>query len=150
VDRGHRAYLENGQQQEYHNGGELLVHLCLGLKEFPALDAVVLGGTWGDSLTDRRFNPAKLQSTAAGAPARTWNPLFLEPKAIGRRAYGHVDFFTVIRALSLSQKRVSKFKSTRWLNSIKTHLTPKPWCLLRSYITPLMHWTRWRGWPWAD
>lgn len=119
VDRGHRAYLENArQQQEYHNGGELLVHLCLGLKEFPALDAVVLGGTWGDSLTDRRFNPAKLSPIhSCGSPlARTWNPLFLEPKAIGRRAYGHVDFFTVIRALSLSQKRVSKFKSTRWLN----------------------------------
>lgn len=119
VDRGHRAYLESARQQrEYHNGGELLVHLCLGLKAFPALDSIVLGGTWGDSLTDRRFDHTKLSPIHnCGSPlARTWHPLFLEPRVIGRRAYGHVEFFTVIRGLSLSQKKVSKFESTRWLN----------------------------------
>jgi len=119
VDRGHRTYLESArQQQEYHDGGELLVHLCFGLKKLPALKTVVLGGTWGDSLTDRRFDHTKVSPIYnCGSPlARTWNPLFLEPSVIGRRAYGHVDFFTVIRALSLSQKKVSEFESTRWLN----------------------------------
>lgn len=119
VDRGHRAYLESSrQQEEYHKGGELLAHLCLGLKQLPAVTAVVLGGIWGDFLTDRQFDHTKrLPVHRCGSPlARTWNPLFLEPRAIGRRARGHVDFFTMIRGLSLSQKKVSRFESTRWLN----------------------------------
>lgn len=119
VDRGHRADLDSArQQQEFHNGGELLAHLCLGLNKFPALDAVVLGGTWEGFCTDRQFDHTKPFPIhkCGSVLARTWNPLFLEPRDTGRRAYGHVDFFTVIRALSLSQKKVSSFRSTSWLN----------------------------------
>lgn len=118
VDRGHRAYLDSArQQQEHHESGELLAILCLGLKTLPALDAVVFGGLWRHTLTDREFDPATLRPIyVSGSPlARTWNPLFLEPSVIMSQAPAHIHFSTVIRGLSLSQRKVSGFEGSNLL-----------------------------------
>lgn len=119
VDRGHRAYLDSArQQQEYHESGELLAVLCLGLKKLPALDAVSFSGLWTQYLTDRKFDPATLRPIhLSGSPlARTWNPLFLEPSVIMcRQDPAHNHFSTVIRGLSLSQTKISGFESSEWL-----------------------------------
>jgi len=118
VDRGHRAYLEYArQQQECYESGELLARLCLGLEKLPNLDAVVLGEDWRHYSTDRQFDPSILHSVhRLGCPlARTWNPLFLEPKTIWRDDDGHIEFFTVTRALSLTHKTVKKVLARSYL-----------------------------------
>ncbi|MCJ1364067.1 hypothetical protein MMC16_003176 [Acarospora aff. strigata] len=123
VDRGHRAYLEySRQQQEWCDSGEVLARLCLGLDKLLALDTVILGSTWHGYWHDRPFDSATLCPLhMRGSPlARTWNPLFLEPGNIRIGGGGHIVFFTVIRALSICQKRVTRFKSTRILGLDQT------------------------------
>ena len=129
VDCGYQAYLESAKQQrEYHDSGELLANLTLGLKNLLALDAVVLlGRTWGQRLTDCGFDHTTLRPThMSGSPlARSWNPLFLEPRLINRRAQRHLEFFTIIRGLSLSHRKISRFETGPTLEIYQTTFDTK-------------------------
>lgn len=128
VDRGYRAYLEYAsQQKEFCESGELLALLCLDLKLLPRVEAVTVGDDWRHYTTDRQFNPSTLCPLhRVGCPlARSWNPLFLEPKTMGRTDDGHVEFFIIMRALALSQTRVHSFLSRPYLRLYQTAFDTK-------------------------
>ncbi|KAI9878988.1 MAG: hypothetical protein M1830_009917 [Pleopsidium flavum] len=143
IDRGHRIYLERAkQQQEYYEGGELLGHMCLGFEKLRNLETVVFEHEWSHFSTDRPLDPFTLHPIhrQGSLLARTWNPVFLEPTSLRSNKDAHVEFSTIIRALSMTQRKVKTFDSYMSLKLVQSAFDSKtfmPSSLLRHTINAL-------------